>query len=122
MWRRLFDKWARRVSTSSCEYETSSESTLYPCPFHDIQISSSEHEHNFLDGVNDGIYFKFKGVDMVDVVVEENFVEIENLGIPSPEVEIDAPIEWVNIKDDLNYTKNLEVKESIFNNEDVLVD
>ncbi|GAA0147470.1 hypothetical protein LIER_36525 [Lithospermum erythrorhizon] len=93
-----------------------------PFTFHDSQISSSEHEHNFLDGINSVIDFKFKKVDMVDVVGEENFVAIEELGIPFPEAEIDALIEWVNIKDDLNYTKNPEVEESIFNNEDVLVE
>ncbi|GAA0175993.1 hypothetical protein LIER_29067 [Lithospermum erythrorhizon] len=79
--------------------------------FHDIQISSSEHEHDFLDGVNDVIDFKFKGVDVVDVVVEENFVRIGDFGIPSLEAEIDAPIEWVNITDDFNCTKNPEVEE-----------
>ncbi|GAA0156289.1 hypothetical protein LIER_13817 [Lithospermum erythrorhizon] len=48
-----------------------------PFAFHDIQISSSEHEPDFLDGVNDVIdYFKFKKDDMVDVVVEENLLKL----------------------------------------------
>ncbi|GAA0170750.1 hypothetical protein LIER_24944 [Lithospermum erythrorhizon] len=93
-----------------------------PFAFHDIQISSSEHEHGFLDDINDVIDFKFKEVDMVDVLVEENFVEVGGIDIPFPEGEIDAPIEWVNIQDDLNCTKNPKVEESIFNNEDVLVE